>query len=149
MSYLNIDRSKVNRDRERPVSKEIFGRGTHEVIIEHAKVKKASKGYDMLEVKYANDTGFRYQWFLFGHPNEKPREIAIQELDDLLLAIEYPNQDVPDVSWYVGKPVKITVYGKDPDDMKVRKTEKSSMLNQQVSSSDFNSNDLEDEIPFG
>ena len=36
---------------------------------------------------------------LFGHPNEKPREIAIQELDDLLLAIEYPNQDVPDVSW--------------------------------------------------
>ena len=55
---------------------------------------------------------------------------------------------MPDVSWYVGKPVKITVYGKDPDDMKVRKTEKSSMLNQQVSSSDFNSNDLEDEIPF-
>ena len=50
MSYLNIDRNKVNRDRERPVSKEMFGRGTHEVIIEHTKVKKASKGYDMLEV---------------------------------------------------------------------------------------------------
>ena len=75
MSYLNIDRSKVNRDRERPVSKEMFGRGTHEVIIEHAKVKKASKGYDMLEVKYANDTGFRLM-VLFGHPNEKPREMA-------------------------------------------------------------------------
>jgi hypothetical protein len=149
MSYLNIDRSQVNRNRERPQGMSLLGKGDHEVIIESCQVTQTSKGHDQLEINYKNESGSRKQWILFGHTNEMTKRIAIEQLDDLLLALDYKKSDVPDVSWYEGKPVKITIYaGKKDTELKVQQTRRSAMLDQ-VSSSDFSGSDLEDEIPFG
>mgnify|MGYP001207292796 CR=1 FL=1 len=147
MSYLDLDLSKVKTE-DRPTTP-LLQNGTHEVMIEKAEVGHTAKGHDQLVVTYKNDKGIRKQWILFGHDNPMTRDIALGELKSLLTAIGHTANNPPDVGWYTGKPVKISIWkGKSDNDSKVKATERSVNFSE-VKSSDFSGADLEDEIPFG
>lgn len=147
MSYLNIDLSKVETE-DRPRT-QLLQNGTHEVMIESAVVSQTSKGHDQLEVTYKNDHGIRKQWILFGHTTTTTRDIALRELKELLTAIGYTGNTPPDVGWYAGKPVKISIWkGKSDSESKVKATEKS-VNTTQVSSEDFTTPSIDDvDIPL-
>ena len=147
MSYLNIDLSKVETE-DRP-RVQLLQNGTHEVMIESAEVGQTSKGHDQLVVTYKNDQGIRKHWILFGHTNATTRDIALRELKELLTAIGYTGNTPPDVGWYAGKPVKISIWkGKSDSESKVKATEKS-VNSTQVSSEDFTTPSIDDvDIPI-
>ena len=147
MSYLDIDLSKVKTE-DKPTT-QLLQNGTHEVMIESAVVGQTSKGHDQLVVTYKNDKGMRKQWIMYGHDNAVTRDIALGELKSLLSAIGHTANNPPDVGWYTGKPVKISIWkGKSDDNPKVKATERSANLSE-VKSSDFSGADIDDiDIPM-
>jgi len=110
MNYLDIDLESVDISKAGGMS--MLPDGSHECLIEAAKVTQTKNGHPQLEVKYKNDQGVMTQWIIFNHPNADATRIGREQLKLLLNNLGYEGAKPPSVEWYVDKPIGITVRSK-------------------------------------
>ena len=151
-AYLNVDLSKVKTS-DRPSGSSLLDRGTHEVMIESAAIKKTSKGGDQIEINYKNDNGSRKHWIMVNNPHsEENTRYGLQELKGVLDVLGWTGSNPPEVDWFAGKACEIEVWpDKNSGNLKVGRVNKSKIASLDAGASDFNqapSADLDDEIPF-
>lgn len=110
MNYLDIDLDSVDVSDAGGMS--MLPDGSHECLIEAAKVTQTKNGHPQLEVKYKNDQGVMTQWIIFNHPSAEATKIGREQLKKLLNNLGYEGAKPPSVEWYSGKPIGITVRSK-------------------------------------
>jgi len=110
MNYLDIDLESVDVSNAGGMS--MLPDGSHECLIETAKVTQTKNGHPQLEVRYKNDQGVMTQWIIFNHPNADATRIGREQLKLLLNNLGHEGAKPPSVEWYSGKPIGIIVRSK-------------------------------------
>ena len=120
-NYLKLNiKNRVRA--ERPMGgKSKLSIGLHDVMVKEAKVVKTKSGGDQLQVSYENDKGWFTEWFDVYDPRPQPNyqqmvSIGVDKLCYLLDAMCWRGDNVPEVSWYMGTPVKINIYHNKKED---------------------------------